>query len=413
MTDFAISADNVGKRYFLGEDGGRNYVRQAIKSLFPKSAPGNFQEFWASRNINFTINRGEAIGVIGRNGAGKSTLLKMLSRVVAPSEGRIRVKGRVGTLLEVGTGFHPELTGRDNIFLSGTILGMGYEEVARKFDEIVAFSEIEKFIDTPVKRYSSGMYVRLAFAVASFLEPEILIVDEVLAVGDAAFQRKSLGRLNEVSERDGRTVLFVSHNLSAIRTFCKRVLVLEKGRLVFDGPVGEGLEAYIRAVPKTLDIRNAGLKDRLNRTSGAVRFTQVSPRNGRGNASWQFQQGDTVTLTFRFEAVETVPNLAFLIQLRSAIDGQLITTIRKDVLNSVLEAGQTGEIVLTLPDIPLRPTELSIYAALCRQDDVVYYDVVDANVDLPLLSINAETEDKYKRQGVLSLPHGIASNIEK
>ena len=324
---------------------------------------------------------------------------------------RVRVQGRVGTLLEVGTGFHPELTGRDNVFLSGTILGMGYEEVARKFDEIVAFSEIEKFIDTPVKRYSSGMYVRLAFAVASFLEPEILIVDEVLAVGDAAFQRKSLGRLNEVSERDGRTVLFVSHNLSAIRTFCKRVLVLEKGHLVFDGPVGEGLEAYIRAVPKMVDIKNAGLKDRLNRTSGAARITQVAPTNSRGEASWQFQQGETVTMTFQFEVVEHIPDMAFLIQLRSAIDGQLITTIRNNIFPSPLRPGQSGKIVLTLPDIPLRPTELSVYAALCRLDDVVYYDVVDANVDLPLLSIDAETEDKYERQGVSSLPHCVTGNI--
>jgi lipopolysaccharide transport system ATP-binding protein len=190
MTDFAIQADHLSKRYFLGQDHGRNYLGQAIKSVLPAAPVGNFQEFWAVRDVNFTINKGEAVGVIGRNGAGKSTLHKMLSRVTVPTKGRVRLQGRIGTLLEVGTGFHPELTGRDNIFLSGTILGMGYAEVTRKFDEIVAFAEIDGFIDTPVKRYSSGMYVRLAFAVASFLEPEILIVDEVLGVGDAALQRK-------------------------------------------------------------------------------------------------------------------------------------------------------------------------------------------------------------------------------
>ena len=413
MTNFAIQAENVGKRYFLGESSGRNYVGQAIKSLMPSAPVGNFQEFWAMRGANFTINRGEAVGIIGRNGAGKSTLLKMLSRVAAPTEGRIRIRGRVGTLLEVGTGFHPELTGRDNIFLSGTILGMSYREVARKFDEIVAFSEVEKFIDTPVKRYSSGMYVRLAFAVASFLEPEILIVDEVLAVGDAAFQRKSLGRLNEVSEKDGRTVLFVSHNLSAIRTFCKRVLVLEKGRLVFDGPVQEGLEAYLKATPKNLDVSKSGLKDRLNRTSGAVRFKHVAPFNKTGAATWEFRQGDTIGINFDYEVMEAVPDMAFLLQLRSALDGQLITSVRKTVKDGPLKPGETGRVELTLPDIQLRPTELSLYACLCRKDDVIFYDVVDANVDLPLLSINSDSEDKYERQGVVSLPSSLRVDLNE
>lgn len=411
MSDFAIQAENVGKRYFLGESSGRNYLGQAIKSLVPGANIGNFQEFWATRGASFTINKGEAVGVIGRNGAGKSTLLKMLSRVTAPTEGRIRLRGRVGTLLEVGTGFHPELTGRDNIYLSGTILGMSYREVARKFDEIVAFSEVEKFLDTPVKRYSSGMYVRLAFAVASFLEPEILIVDEVLAVGDAAFQRKSLGRLNEVSERDGRTVLFVSHNLSAIRTFCKRVLLLDKGRLIFDGPVQEGLEMYLKATPRNVDVRKAGLKDRLNRTSGTVRFSQISPFNDAAEATWQFQHGETVNIAFDYEVMEDVPDLAFLVQLRSALEGQLITTIRKVISETPLRAGQSGKIELALPKIQLRPTELSLYACLGRVDDSIYYDVVDANVDLPLITINSESQDKYERQGVVTLPSDLRASL--
>ncbi len=195
MSNSSIDAVGLGKRYMLGENTSRSRLRQAFGALLPGRAWREEQELWALRDVSFSVTQGEAVGIIGRNGAGKSTLLKLLSRITQPTEGHARLRGRLGTLLEVGTGFHPELSGRDNVFMSGSILGMPRAEVARKFDEIVAFAEVEKFIDTPVKRYSSGMYVRLAFAVASFLEPEILIVDEVLAVGDAAFQRKSLGRL--------------------------------------------------------------------------------------------------------------------------------------------------------------------------------------------------------------------------
>ena len=407
MTDFAIQAESLGKRYFLGESSGRNYLGQAVKSLMPSVKIGNFQDFWAVRDNNFTIGKGEAVGVIGRNGAGKSTLLKMLSRVTAPTEGRVRIRGRVGTLLEVGTGFHPELTGRDNIFLSGTILGMGYREVARKFDEIVAFSEVEKFIDTPVKRYSSGMYVRLAFAVASFLEPEILIVDEVLAVGDAAFQRKSLGRLNEVSEKDGRTVLFVSHNLSAIRTFCKRVLVLEKGQLVFDGAAEEGIARYIRALPERLDVKNAGQKDRLNRTNGAVKFTSVTATNGSGKVGWRVNVGETVTLKFEYEVFEPVPDMAFQLTIRSALDGQIVTIMHKIVRETPMTPNQRGAVEIVLHDLPLRPGEFSLSGYLLRGDDRVSYDVVDANVDLPFLAVNSPSENKYERTGVISLPYTL------
>jgi lipopolysaccharide transport system ATP-binding protein len=201
------------------------------------------ESFWALRHVNFEVAPGEVIGVIGRNGAGKSTLLKVLSRITAPTEGRIEVRGRLASLLEVGTGFHPELSGRENIFLNGAILGMTRAEVARKFDEIVAFAEIDKFVDTPVKRYSSGMYVRLAFAVAAHLETDVLLVDEVLAVGDASFQRKSLGKMNDAA-KGGRTVLFVSHNLGAVRNLCPRSLLFDAGALKFDGPTAQALASY-------------------------------------------------------------------------------------------------------------------------------------------------------------------------
>ncbi|MFZ3136825.1 MAG: ABC transporter ATP-binding protein [Thermodesulfovibrionales bacterium] len=214
-------------------------------STFQQSSSSTTEEFWALKDINFEVKRGERVGIIGRNGAGKTTLLKLLSRITEPTTGRITLKGRVASLLEVGTGFHPELTGRENIFLNGAILGMSKAEIKKKFDEIVDFAEIEKFLDTPVKRYSSGMYVRLAFAVAAHLEPEILIVDEVLAVGDAQFQKKCLGKMGEVS-KEGRTILFVSHNMSAIQSLCERSLILNKGCLSIDGPTDLAVQHYLK-----------------------------------------------------------------------------------------------------------------------------------------------------------------------
>jgi lipopolysaccharide transport system ATP-binding protein len=205
------------------------------------------ERFWALRDINFDVAEGEVVGIIGRNGAGKSTLLKVISRITDPTEGFIKVRGRMASLLEVGTGFHPELTGRENIFLNGAILGMRKTEIVSKFDEIVAFAEVEKFLDTPVKHYSSGMYVRLAFAVAAHLNPEILIVDEVLAVGDVAFQKKCLGKMNEVS-RGGRTVLFVSHNMAAVENLCRRGVVLERGKLAFDGTAKDAVHRYLNSL---------------------------------------------------------------------------------------------------------------------------------------------------------------------
>jgi homopolymeric O-antigen transport system ATP-binding protein len=237
-----IEVENVSKRYKLGQFTART-MREEVEQFFHrirgKPAAGSTvldsSEFWALRDVSFAVQPGEVIGIIGRNGAGKSTLLKILSRITEPTKGEIRLRGRVASLLEVGTGFHPELTGRENIYLNGTFLGMTRADVKAKFDEIVAFAEVEKFLDTPIKRYSSGMYVRLAFAVAAHLEPEILVVDEVLAVGDASFQQKCLGKIREVSTGHGRTVLFVSHNLDAVRTLCSRSIWLEQGCVKEDG----------------------------------------------------------------------------------------------------------------------------------------------------------------------------------
>jgi len=285
MSDPIIRVENLGKKYIIGHQQQKerytalrdviaNGVRGLTQSFKPKSKSENpnFEEFWALKDVSFEVNRGDRIGIIGRNGAGKSTLLKILSRITEPTTGRIQIKGRVASLLEVGTGFHPELTGRENIFLNGAILGMGKEEIRRKFDEIVAFAEVEKFLDTPVKRYSSGMYVRLAFAVAAHLEPEILIVDEVLAVGDAAFQKKCLGKMEDVAKNQGRTVLFVSHNMSAIQALCDFSLVLNSGRLVANQRTAQAVKTYLESslAPSAFTRPDREIKRRLSVISGRI-----------------------------------------------------------------------------------------------------------------------------------------------
>ena len=263
MTETVISVENLSKRYLVGHQAARNEKYIALRDVIVREARNfsrktvdvlrgrqivqgdEIEEFWALKNVSFEVKQGEVIGIIGRNGAGKSTLLKVLSRITEPTEGRVTLRGRVASLLEVGTGFHNELTGRENIFLNGAILGMTRQEVRKKFDEIVAFAEVERFLDTPVKRYSSGMYVRLAFAVAAHLEPEILIVDEVLAVGDAEFQKKCLGKMGEVSRQEGRTVLFVSHNIASISDLTHRSLLLESGRIAAIGPTDQVVSSYV------------------------------------------------------------------------------------------------------------------------------------------------------------------------
>ena len=257
MSDVVIRVENLSKKYIIGHQKQERYT--ALRDVISNGAKSFWQgltgdrkikqdvseEFWALKDINFEIKQGDRVGIIGRNGAGKSTLLKILSRITEPTSGKISIKGRVASLLEVGTGFHPELTGRENIYLNGAILGMDRSEIKKKFDEIVDFAEVEKFLDTPVKRYSSGMYVRLAFAVAAHLEPEILIVDEVLAVGDAAFQKKCLGKMEDVAEKEGRTVLFVSHNMATIQNLCQRTIYLNQGLLVSDNQTQKLISEYL------------------------------------------------------------------------------------------------------------------------------------------------------------------------
>lgn len=285
-----ITVENVGKRYRLGRFRApystlRETLARAVRSPLERfrrdNDPASF--VWAVEDVSFTVNPGEIVGIIGRNGSGKSTLLKMLSRITEPTRGRIELYGRVGSLLEVGTGFHPELTGRENIYLNGAVLGMSAEEIGRKFDEIVVFAEIEKFMDTPVKHYSSGMYLRLAFAVAAHLEPEILLVDEVLAVGDARFQRKCLDKMQDVAQH-GRTVLFVTHNMPAITRLCPRAILLDNGLVLRDGPSHEVVSAYLKS-----DLGTTAAREWMNISAAPgndkVRLCAVRVRNHAGEVS--------------------------------------------------------------------------------------------------------------------------------
>ena len=265
-SDIAIKVENLGKKYVInhekgnGDDNFREVLIGAMKKIITSLNPfsksikqeSTTEDFWALNDVNFTINRGDKVGIIGRNGAGKSTLLKVLSRITEPTTGKIHINGRIASLLEVGTGFHPELTGRENIYLNGAILGMNRKEIKAKFDEIVAFAEVDKFLDTPVKRYSSGMYVRLAFSVAAHLEPEILVIDEVLAVGDVEFQKKCLGKMGEVS-KEGRTILFVSHNMNAIEQLCNKGILLSQGKCKYFDSIAKAIDSYESLQPNLFD----------------------------------------------------------------------------------------------------------------------------------------------------------------
>ncbi|MEI8340544.1 MAG: polysaccharide ABC transporter ATP-binding protein [Verrucomicrobiota bacterium] len=337
MSTPVIQIENLGKRYLLGavKQRARQHGYVALRDVISEQIKGwvsrkkketvSRDEFWALDDISLTINQGDRIGIIGRNGAGKSTLLKILSRITEPTRGRITISGRVASLLEVGTGFHPELTGRENIYLNGAILGMTRAEIRRRFDEIVAFSEVEKFLDTPVKRYSSGMYVRLAFAVAAHLEPEILIVDEVLAVGDAEFQKKCLGKMQEVSH-GGRTVLFVSHNMGAVTNLCSRGVVLKKGRMDFDGSAVHAVEHYL-ALGIAQAQSGASLPPHVLYQKDSEEPEQpyfierVETYDAQGKAKPLVTTGDTCVFRITFEAEAAVENAGAVVMQFTSYDG--------------------------------------------------------------------------------------------
>ncbi len=328
MSELAIRVQGVSKKYHIGLLQTRNdTLRDVIVSGFKRATrqitAGHQDEIWALKDLSFEVHQGEVLGVVGRNGAGKSTLLKILSRVTEPTEGEIEIHGRVGSLLEVGTGFHPELTGRENIYLNGAILGMKRHEIANKFDAIVDFSEVGQFIDTPVKRYSSGMYLRLAFAVAAHLEPEILVVDEVLAVGDAEFQRKCLGKMSDVAQ-EGRTVLFVSHNMSAILRLTQETIVLEKGNLLMRGPSPRAVDYYLSSGFSQMGERTWAT-DEIPSSAAPFVPLAVRVRNKKGKISDKLRSTEPFTLEFEYTLKNAVTGLRVGVYLLST-RGELVFT---------------------------------------------------------------------------------------
>jgi lipopolysaccharide transport system ATP-binding protein len=365
MSDSVISVENISKRYALGrqrrqDDGLRHRIEIAARNPFRwlRSRIWERQtkkkEFWALKDVSFEVKQGEVLGVIGRNGAGKSTLLKILSRITEPTRGRICLSGRVASLLEVGTGFHPELTGRENIFLNGAILGMRRTEIKRKFDEIVAFSEVEQFLDTPVKHYSSGMYVRLAFAVAAHLEPEVLLIDEVLAVGDLSFQKKCLWKMGEVA-RGGRTVLFVSHNIEAVRTLCQRAILFDEGRIVADGDVESVTEDYFTRFSIPSERQSLG-------SCGLV-VEKVTLKNEEGQKAHQFRPGEDLIVEITFDAQERLEKPYFILVVQGKKGNCFTANMKLDGHRPTFLKGK-GKISCRFKSIPLLPQRYIVQLAI-------------------------------------------------
>lgn len=364
MSDVAIKVENLGKQYRLGEIGtgtlsqdlNRTWARlrgkedpfARIGEANDRTKKGESDFVWSLKDVNFEVKQGEVLGIIGRNGAGKSTLLKILSKVTAPTTGNVKVRGRIASLLEVGTGFHPELTGRENIFLNGAILGMTKAEIRKKFDEIVDFSGVERYIDTPVKRYSSGMYVRLAFAVAAFLEPEILIIDEVLAVGDAEFQKKCLGRMKDVSVNDGRTVLFVSHNLAAVRELCDTGILLKQGCVDSVGRSVDVIDCYL----KNSDA-NYGVWERHKQLNVVASINKIWITNKSGEIISTIDNSEENFLNISVNITSPKKISTFAFEIRSNTDVSLFCSHDYDVKPQKFEIGNSTYKV-KLPDF-IRP----------------------------------------------------------
>ena len=384
-SDVVIRVEGLGKKYALHHEKAERYTalrdvvarqaRAAGRLLNPFTLAGQLrkaqrqatesgeEEFWALKDVSFEIRRGERVGIIGRNGAGKSTLLKILSRITEPTTGRVEIRGRVASLLEVGTGFHPELTGRENIYLNGAILGMTRREIRSKFDEIVDFAEVEKFLDTPVKRYSSGMYVRLAFAVAAHLEPEILVVDEVLAVGDASFQKKCLGKMEDVAEKEGRTVLFVSHQMAAIKNLCNQAILLKSGSLDYCGDFQSVIDLYAESVEQVKTLPLAERRDRKG--SGRIRLVNIKAQAVDGG---HIRSGADVliTMTYEHQGDEPVRDVVLSLDICDLL-GASILMQRSNFQNQffTIRPGRT-EIICAIKRLPLceGTYQMNVFAAM-------------------------------------------------
>ncbi|MDO9558564.1 MAG: ABC transporter ATP-binding protein [Syntrophales bacterium] len=416
MNDPVIRVENLGKRYRIGTARERNRTfREAITDMFAspwrfmKSAlrktPAPNEEssdhIWALKNVSFEVNRGEVVGIIGRNGAGKSTLLKILSRITEPTEGRIVMRGRVGSLLEVGTGFHSELTGEENIYLSGTILGMRSSEISRKFDEIVAFAEMEKFINTPVKFYSSGMYMRLAFAVAAHLEPEILLIDEVLAVGDAQFQKKCLGKMDDVA-KGGRTVLFVSHNMGVIESLCPRTLQFDEGTLVFQGATKSVINNYLvsHQVNNSL-IVDLAARNTINDSSMEIRFHSIWTETLYGELVRQFEMEQPFFICFKYIAHKAIPNALIAVRIETLSGQIIIDSWDSDSLNAeeILPGYYSVRVKVDPQDLHPGHYQISLVAAVHL---IRWIDRVDGALRIEITPVSSKQVWRAERNAILA-----------
>jgi len=396
MSNIILKAENISKQYRLGNVGSgtlrddfkRNWARirgkedpfLKVGAVNDRSQKSTEDYVWALRDINFEVKQGEVLGIIGKNGAGKSTLLKILSRVTAPSTGVIKSRGRIASLLEVGTGFNHELTGRENIYLNGAILGMTKAEISSKLDEIIDFSGCERYIDTPTKRYSSGMTVRLAFAVAAFLEPEILVVDEVLAVGDAEFQKKAIGKMQDISKGEGRTVLFVSHNMISVKSLCSRLLVLNNGLVRFEGGIQEGVDYYLKGEDTVFENQ---LADRTTREgdNSIFKFVDVKLMDSANNSVKSLSVGDPLRIQLHFQSNPLIDLSEIIITIGiKDTDGNLITFWSSDEIGFNLSMKNSDDSFdLFIPKLFLRAGEyrLWLFSSYKNTSPANFCDVID------------------------------------
>ena len=419
MSDIAIKVENLGKLYRLGEVGtgtlshdlnrwwarmrGKEDPFATVGEANDRTKKGSSDYVWSLKDVDFEVKKGEVLGIIGRNGAGKSTLLKILSKVTAPTTGNIKVNGRIASLLEVGTGFHPELTGRENIYLNGAILGMTKPEIRSKFDEIVDFSGVERYIDTPVKRYSSGMYVRLAFAVAAFLEPEILIVDEVLAVGDAEFQKKCLGRMKDVSINDGRTVLFVSHNMAAVSQLCTHGLFMSNGTVKSSGGITRVIDEYMNvSVSTTTVVDPASVVSRAGNKQ--CFFNSIEIRSSSGKQLRDFSIGEDIC--FSIEAGSSVKNgnIKIGIQIKTSDGMSVSNMLNVDSGFVIPDFTGTHNYSVCIKDVRLYPDTYYVSFALESADSLIMYDFLEDCLSFTILGGgNLTTRNLPKSAGILFL----------
>ncbi len=423
MTDSVIQVENLSKLYRLGIISSKTIVQDfsrlwskifgnenpdfKIGEMNDRSAKSGGQYIWALKDISFKVKEGELLAIIGKNGAGKSTLLKILSRVTTPSTGSVKIKGKVASLLEVGTGFHQELTGRENIFLNGSILGLTKKEIKSRFDEIVEFSGIGRYIDTPVKRYSSGMYVRLAFGIAAHLDPDILIVDEVLAVGDAEFQKKCIGKMQDVAHKEGRTVIFVSHNMSAVKNLCKRGVILENGKLTFDSDIDSAVSTYLAS--GSYDGK-MNLKDRTDRSGNSkFRFTEIVYRDMKGNILSQIISGESLLIEMKYESeIRLKGNIIISVTFMDGFGNIKASFVSDEMGVKFEEIENDGTIFLKIPKLLLRAENYSIklFASINGTGAENILDSIESASTIQVLPGDFWKSGKQNRAGSYGLMDG-------